>query len=203
MGIVLWARHGENVANLTRTLSYQVYDRELTDKGREQARSLGESLAGLALGSMTRLFCSPLRRARQTAEIVGQQLGVAILAELEDLRELNVGELDGRSDEGAWNIYAHVLASWSAGQRDVRFPGGENCVELEARLARALERVTEPGGASRSVVVAHGAGLRAALPGLCAAPDPGVDIPTAQFAVLETRRDQDAIRVGVVSWPTA
>lgn len=42
---VLWARHGQNVANLTRTLSYRVFDGDLTQTGREQARALAGRLA--------------------------------------------------------------------------------------------------------------------------------------------------------------
>ena len=174
---VLWARHGENVANLTRTLSYRVFDGDLTDAGRRQARELGERLAAAGGDRIGLLACSPLRRAGQTADIVGQRLGLPAAMELDDLREVNVGELDGRSDAEAWEIYAAVLAAWRAGDTLARFPGGENRDELCARLLRALTVVARgavagpspvlagSAAAERSLVVAHGANLRAALPG--------------------------------------
>jgi len=211
---VLWARHGENVANLTRTLSYRIFDGDLTDAGRRQARELGERLAAGGGDRIGLLACSPLRRARQTADIVGQRLGLPVAMELDDLREVNVGELDGRSDAQAWEIYAAVLAAWRAGDTLARFPGGENRDELCARLLRAL-RVVARGAAAgpspvlagsaaaeRSLVVAHGANLRAALPCLAGEPDPGTDLATGGVAALRVR-PSGLPEVRLVSWPGA
>jgi probable phosphoglycerate mutase len=223
---VLWARHGKNVANLTRTLSYRVFDGDLTDVGRRQARELGERLAAGGGDRIGLLACSPLRRARQTADIVGQRLGLPVAMELDDLREVNVGELDGRSDAQAWEIYTAVLAAWRAGDTQARFPGGENRDELCARLLRALTVVTCGAAAGRSpaladsavpegpvlpassaaaecsLVVAHGANLRAALPCLAAEPDPGTDLPTGGVAALHVRPSGLPV-VRLVSWPGA
>ena len=211
---VLWARHGENVANLTRTLSYRVFDGDLTDVGRRQARELGERLAVRAAGPVRLLACSPLRRARQTADIVGQRLGLPVAMELDDLREVNVGELDGRSDAQAWEIYTAVLAAWRAGDTLASFPGGENRDELCARLLRALTVVARSAAAGHSpvlagsaaaecsLVVAHGANLRAALPCLAGEPDPGADLPTGGVAGLEVHHGGFPV-VRLVSWPGA
>ena len=211
---VLWARHGENVANLTRTLSYRVFDGDLTDVGRRQARELGERLAARAADPVRLLACSPLRRARQTADIVGQRLGLPVAMELDDLREVNVGELDGRSDAQAWEIYTAVLAAWRAGDTQARFPGGENRDELCARLLRALTVVArsaaagpspvlaDSAAAECSLVVAHGANLRAALPCLAGEPDPGTDLPTGGVAALHVHPGGFPV-VRLVSWPGA
>ena len=182
---ILWARHGENVANVTRTLSYRVFDGDLTDAGRQQARELGERLAAGGAGPVGLLVCSPLRRARQTADIVGRRLGLPVAMELDDLREVNVGDLDGRSDARAWEIYARVVAAWRAGDASAGFPGGENRDELCDRLRRALMAVAAASGEARSLVVAHGANLRAALPGLTGGGDPGTDLPTGRVAALQ------------------
>ena len=211
---VLWARHGENVANLSKTLSYRVFDGDLTDVGRGQARELGERLAAADAGQVQLLACSPLRRARQTAEIVGRRLGLPVAMELDDLREVNVGDLDGRSDARAWEIYAAVLEAWRAGDTQARFPGGENRDELCARLRRALTAVARGAAAGRSptlahggedgrsLVVAHGANLRAALPCLAGEPDPGADLPTGAVAALHIHRGGSPV-VRLVSWPGA
>jgi phosphohistidine phosphatase len=57
--------------------------RELTDEGREEARIVGKALAKLG-AKPSRIFSSPLVRARQTAEIAGKALDcdVEVLNEL-------------------------------------------------------------------------------------------------------------------------
>lgn len=202
MAVILWARHGENVANLTRTLSYRVFDGDLTSHGQRQAQELAERLARDTGARVVHLVCSPLRRARQTAEIVGTRLGLAVATELDGLRELNVGALDGRSDAQAWDTYAQVLAAWKAGQAEARFPGGEDCAELCARLWQALTTVARSCADDQALIVAHGASLRAALPGLTGGPDPGTDLATGAVAVLEVapdRRPPAGLRL--LSWP--
>src|SRR5260370_7838956 len=105
MTVVHWARHGENAANLSRRFSYRVFDGDLTDRGIAQAEHLAEALraAGRRYGL---LVCSPLRRARQTAQIVSGRLRLPVEAELEDLREVNVCDLDGRNDHSPRQAYA-------------------------------------------------------------------------------------------------
>ncbi len=200
MADIVWARHGENVANLTRTLSYRVFDGDLTSTGRRQAMELAERLASSGSAPVTRLYCSPLRRARQTADVVSGRLRLRITAELDDLRELNVGALDGRNDAGAWDIYHNVLAAWRAGQREAGFPEGENLGQLVTRLRRALTAIAHDG-AGRSLVVAHGANLRAALPVLTGAPDPGHDLPTGGVATLRFDPGRPEYAVQVLDWP--
>lgn len=183
MTVVHWARHGENVANVSRRFSYRVFDGDLTDRGAAQAGQL----AGLLQATGHRyglLACSPLRRARQTAQIVSARLGLPVWAELDDLREVNVGDLDGRNDDAAWQIYDAVLRAWRSGQLEDRFPGGESGHELAARTGRALQVIAERAGTGDAIVVAHGASIRAAIPALTGQPDPGADLPTGSVASL-------------------
>ncbi|MGH2464962.1 MAG: SixA phosphatase family protein [Candidatus Limnocylindrales bacterium] len=52
--------------------------RPLSTKGRHQAEALGRHLDGLGL-AFDLLVSSPLVRARQTAELVGERLGLAVV----------------------------------------------------------------------------------------------------------------------------
>jgi broad specificity phosphatase PhoE len=75
MSRALLLRHGESAHN-AHTGSEALADAEgdrLTELGREQARAAG---AGLAGRGVTRLLSSPMRRATETAEIVGAALGL-------------------------------------------------------------------------------------------------------------------------------
>jgi broad specificity phosphatase PhoE len=193
---LLWTRHGENHANLSRTLSHRVVDLELTERGRAQAGALVETLADTGLHE--EVFTSPLRRARETTEIVSEKLDLRPVV-VEELRELDVGEIDGRNDAAAWQTYDDVLAAWRDGQGDVRFPDGESLVDLVNRLRRGIARIVDGVGDAPRFVVAHGANLRAALPMLTGVTDPGHDLPLGRFATLTATND----RVELVDWPTA
>jgi broad specificity phosphatase PhoE len=118
MTMVTWARHGENLANVTGTLSFRVYDESLTGRGCQQARDLA---ARLAAGPVPdRIVCSPPRRAAETAAILARALGTADVTADENLREVNVGSLDGRNDARSWDTYNSVLDAWRHGDYAAR-----------------------------------------------------------------------------------
>ena len=200
MARILWARHGQNVANISRTLSYRVFDGDLTSTGRQQAADLADHLAAHD-DRIGQVVCSPLRRARQTAQIIADRLGLPVAAELDELRELNVGTLDGRSDPQAWAVYDAVLAAWAAGQGTARFPGGEDYAELCARLRHALVTVASGPGHSVSLIVAHGASVRAALPALTGTADPGSDLAPGTVASFEVRTSPPQPGISLLAWP--
>jgi probable phosphoglycerate mutase len=199
MTVVHWARHGENVANTSRTFSYRIYDGDLTDRGIAQAGQLAGVLR--TAGHYGLLVCSPLRRARQTAEIVSARLQLPVAAELEDLREVNVGDLDGRNDDRAWQVYEATLARWRSGDLGQRFPGGESGDELVARTGRVLRVIARWAEPEDAVVVAHGAGIRAAAPALTGQPDPGADLATGGLArFVVTPGSGSALDVALAAW---
>lgn len=199
---ILWARHGQNAANLSHTLSYRVFDGELTGKGRRQAETLADQLSAGRGDPVGYLACSPLRRARQTAEIIGTRLRLPVTVGGDDLRELNVGDLDGRSDAAAWEVYSQVLAAWRAGDARASFPGGEDWDTLCARLRRALTAVAHESGGVKSLVVAHGGSIRAAIPGLTGDPVPAADLPNCAVATFQAGAGPGA-RLKLLHWPAA
>jgi broad specificity phosphatase PhoE len=74
---VLFLRHGESGHNAhtgEERLAEELGDK-LTERGRAQAVAAGAGLRGLDLG-ITHLFTSPMRRATETAERVGEALGL-------------------------------------------------------------------------------------------------------------------------------
>jgi broad specificity phosphatase PhoE len=183
---VWYIRHGENQANLTGELSYEAVDYPLTERGVAQARELAARLA--AGDPPAGIYSSPLRRALETAEVVGRGVRVKDVVVVEELRELNVGALDGRRDEEAWAIYLEVAYAWQAGQHDRAFPGGEDYHEMTARLARGLRHALAHPPGSRVFVVGHGGLIRAGLPAICPGePMPDTNIPNCGVAKLALR----------------
>jgi broad specificity phosphatase PhoE len=195
--MVTWARHGENLANVTRTFSFRVYDESLTERGCQQARDLATRLA--AGPAPDRIVCSPLRRAAETAAILAEALGTTDVTADENLREVNVGSLDGRNDARSWDTYNRVLDAWRHGDYTASFPDGEDCTELATRLRAAFTAMTWPGD-DQVLAVAHGANIRAALPLLATVRDPGHDLPTGGTARFRTAPADAGVRLRLVSW---
>lgn len=86
----LFLRHGESVHNAARSgepAAHSDSDR-LTEKGLEQAHAAGAGLRGLGV---TRLLSSPLRRAQETAQAVGEAIGLDP-EEIDHTHELTSGE---------------------------------------------------------------------------------------------------------------
>jgi probable phosphoglycerate mutase len=179
-----YIRHGHNPANLPpRQLTHKLIDHPLTDLGITQATILAERLARYPAPAA--IYTSPLRRATQAADIIARHLDTGVTI-LEDLRELNVGDLDGRSDEQAWAIHDQVLADWKAGHHDSAFPGGENYHQMTARLAAALRRTAEHPPGSRVLIIAHCGIIRAAIPAICpGTPMPATDLRNCDIAELQ------------------
>ncbi len=96
---IILIRHGQSrhhVEGLTGGWT----DTDLTDLGRQQAASLARRLAGELEGVSCHLLCSDLLRASQTAEIVGESLGVDPVR-VPELREFNNGIAAGMTLEEA------------------------------------------------------------------------------------------------------
>src|SRR5438128_960886 len=95
MTTLLLVRHGETDWNADGRLQGHT-DWPLNEYGRTQAKKLAEQLDGDGVAA---IYASDLSRARETAEILGGRLGLAVVVDA-DLREKNWGTWEGlTSDE--------------------------------------------------------------------------------------------------------
>ena len=89
--MISFVRHGETAHNRDGRLQGRV-DLELSERGLDQAARLAGRFAG---ATITNVFSSPLRRARQTAAAIAEVCGCEV--EVDDrLIELDYGDWDGR-----------------------------------------------------------------------------------------------------------
>ena len=160
MARLIFARHGESTANLSHTFANRGESHPLTALGRTQAEDLVRRLESVGV---TRLFASPLLRARQTADIVARRLGVAVEM-TEALREFDVGRWEGSSDQAGWDEYAAVHERWLAGDDQARVGGGESLQEIRGRVSAFVRSLVAAEGTT--TCISHGGLYRAALPGL-------------------------------------
>jgi probable phosphoglycerate mutase len=161
MGHIFLLRHGQTVANRDRILQGPRIDAELSDLGRRQADSLGRALADHPLGA---LYCSPLVRARETAQAIAQRhhrsrtggpegLAVQVAPEI---YEMDYGVLAGRGYDEIAGEMEQVLDAWRLGFVDQKFPGGESPVLAQHRLRPFAHRVRLEARTGDVAVVAHG-----------------------------------------------
>ena len=130
---------------------------DLSDKGREQAKALGERLAGLPVAVV---YASPIERTTQTAAAVAEHHGLEVQA-LPGVLEADYGEWTG----GALTDLAKTDL-WKTVQRApsrARFPGGESLAEMQSRMVTALEEVVARHPGELVVVVSHADPIKAAI----------------------------------------
>lgn len=162
-------RHGEQRASVEGRLGNE----GLTPRGAEQARSLAGALRGVPF---SRAECSPLLRARETAQHLLADRAVPLTVE-EDLAEGALGDLEGLAIEEArrrhprdFSLGISVIARLAATGRTA--PGGEprgqfleRARRVSARWRRALAEQGDP-----LLVVSHGGLLNYALQDLFGVP---------------------------------
>jgi broad specificity phosphatase PhoE len=125
---LLLLRHGQVESN--KEMRYVgLRDEVLTELGEQQARALGESLAGLPIVA---ILSSPLSRAQQTAGFVAEHHGLEVQTESR-LREQNFGEWDGMSHGEIQERDPELLKAFGS-RDDVVPPDGESQITMQARV---------------------------------------------------------------------
>lgn len=149
-------RHGETDWNRQRRIQGRT-DIPLNDTGRDQALVTGHRLA--AFGAWSGLYASPLSRARETAAIIGRELGLGDPELVPALVERDYGEAEGLD-------WLEVERRFPDG---MPVPGRESRHDVADRVLPALVDLATPHPDAMLVVVSHGGAIRAVLDGV----DPG------------------------------
>lgn len=142
-------RHGQTQWNAEDRVCGST-DLPLNEVGFAQARALAEKAAAYQIDL---ILCSPLLRARQTAEAIAERCGVPIVIE-ERLREQDFGEAEGKSRQDPEYKRNKVQFSY-------RHPGGESPLQLIARVYAVLEDVKRKYQGKTVLLVCHGCVCRA------------------------------------------
>jgi broad specificity phosphatase PhoE len=163
--VSVWlARHGETAENAEgRILGRR--DPALSPAGLAQAEGLAGRLRDVGIVAV---WSSPLRRARETAEVVGRVLGLEPVV-LGELVESDRGDWESRRVADLADESPDLHAAFIAGEPSFRFPGGESLAEQRARTRSALAVVR--AGPLPALVVAHAGTIRAAIA------DSGASVP--------------------------
>ncbi len=157
---VYLARHGQTAYNLESRFQGHL-PVPLDDTGREQAIDLAERASAGASGiPFVALWCSPLLRARETADIVAERLGLEPREEPR-LMETDAGDWTDRLFVDVQAEDPEGFAGFIEGRPDFGFPGGESFAQQGVRVAAALADIEQ--GELPALVVCHGVVIRIAL----------------------------------------
>jgi broad specificity phosphatase PhoE len=153
---VYLARHGQTAYNLEGRFQGHL-PVPLDATGRSQAAELAERAAAHDFRVM---WCSPLLRARETADIVGARIG---LEPREDARlmETDAGDWTNRSFAEVRAEAQELFDAFASADPGFAFPGGESFSEQDERVEAALREIE--AGELPALVVCHGMVIRAAL----------------------------------------
>lgn len=117
-------------------------------------------LAGTAqtLGQNTfaRIFCSPLQRCRQTAELLNMSDKIEIWP---DLREVDFGLWEGKTFAEILPDYGAEISQWASWSLDFTFPGGEKISDFLARIALVRQRIDSMAEGDY-LLISHGGLIR-------------------------------------------
>jgi broad specificity phosphatase PhoE len=151
---LLLTRHGSTPRSEPEQHLGQRIDLELSEAGRAAAEALGRRLEGVELA---RIISSPLRRARETAELVVP--GAAV--EVDDrLMEMDYGRWEGLTYEQILARDGDARRIWETDPASLACPDGESGSDVARRIRSWLEELIEWVGADevedrRVLAIAH------------------------------------------------
>jgi len=153
---ILLVRHGKTEWNAAGRYQGK-QDSPLTRDGVQQAIALGERLKKRR--STVDFVCtSDLPRAKKTAEIIANIIGVTDVKEFEGLRERGFGLFEGCTRKEVQEKYPDELAESRKFDLHYKVPGGESRQEVLDRCLPVLDQIAaaRQGKGGTALVVSHG-----------------------------------------------
>lgn len=146
---IVFVRHGQTEWNRAGRLQGRS-DLPMNDTGRAQAKAAGIALKDS--GAWDALVSSPLFRARQSAQIIADELGITAVQESPELMERDYGDAEGT-----------VVSGLSEQNISRLMDLGETEEHLVERAINALFKISVQHTGQRVVVVSHGSLIRSVL----------------------------------------
>jgi broad specificity phosphatase PhoE len=135
---------------------------DLSDEGIFQARRLAGRLAD---DGITAVYCSPLSRTVQTAEILAAPHKLALIHR-DGLREIGHGRWEGLTRREVEERYCDEYAAWDADPFTFAPEGGESGLAVLARALPVVRQIVTSHPGETVLVVSHKATLRLILSSL-------------------------------------
>ena len=153
-----FVRHGEIESN-HRNIYAGWSEEGLTRKGRQEAAEAAKIVSNFNIDS---IYTSPLRRAVQTAEIIGGFLKKQPILE-ESFKELKLGIWEGKNEKEIQRDFPDEWKIWDKRPTELGLEGRETLQELLERVLKGIEKIREKEVDGSVLVVTHVAIIRVLL----------------------------------------
>ncbi len=153
-------RHGQADNNVNRILVGRHLESHLTEKGRMQVKETAQLLKSM---SISKIYSSPVTRAIETTQIVGEELGLDY--EIDDrLYEIDLGKLAGTYYDEILNKYGNLFLSFYMGDDSVLSNHGvESFTAVKSRIRDLLDQVMSRHNNHNVLLVTHLDPIKAAI----------------------------------------
>ncbi|QQG41294.1 MAG: histidine phosphatase family protein [Candidatus Woesebacteria bacterium] len=170
-------RHGQTTGDVENRYGGS-YDDDLSNEGEVQAQELADKLSNSGIQS---IFCSPLKRAQQTAGIINAKLNCDIKT-IEDLKERNQnGILSGMIRDEAKTKYPELVEQVKDYKNTIE--GAESYENFVERIKKIFTEIAGSANYSTIGIVTHGGPIRVIFREILK--DREIDIADCAYAVID------------------
>lgn len=143
-------RHGETMGNVTGAFIGST-DIDLSDTGRMQVAYLGQAFQRL---SLDRVYSSPYKRARLTAEsVIGGRDIPLIIEPL--IREIDCGDWEGKFADELERLYPGQPKLWDSAPHLLHMTNGETFDDVRERVTRGFLKIVNGENGNTIAITAH------------------------------------------------
>jgi len=182
---IILIRHGQTAWNKEERFRGQV-DIALDETGLSQAEATARRVA--EEWKPVAIYCSPLQRAVQTAQVIARQMGLDVQPH-PGFMDINFGQWQGLTGKEVSQRWPDLLRAWWEAPHTVTVPGGESLQQVRQRGMTALQQLIERHGDAEVAIVAHTVVNRVLL---CAV----LGLDNSHF----WRIKQDTCAINVIEW---
>ena len=159
MGSIIFLRHGQAKNNTERVLAGRTPGVPLTNDGIDQAKTAAEFIEKM---NVTKIYSSPIERALQTAEIVGNHNAVDVISD-ERLIELDMGKFTGMKYDEIFSKHGNVFLKFYSGDLELAHNGVETFAEVKSRVLDIVDHVVGQHKDENVLLVTHMDPIKAVL----------------------------------------
>ncbi len=149
--MIIFLRHGQAENNTKKILAGRSPGVNLTETGIEQAEGTGKMLKSL---NISKIYSSPIDRAIQTANIVGNHCDLEPVAD-DRLIELDMGKFTKMPYDQIFAKHGNVFLKFYEGSNEVSENGVETFAQVQKRIFEMVDSVINKHKNENVVLVTH------------------------------------------------